>query len=67
VCQQSACSAAPPTPQTAVTALTDEGRAVLDACRAGIRAMEKDFLAAVPPAKRRTFIEVLDQLADGEA
>lgn len=48
-----------------VVALTDDGRAVLDACRTDIRAMEKDFLAAVPPAKRRTFIEVLDQLTDG--
>ena len=45
-----------------VVALTEEGRALVQACRADIRAMEADFLAAVPPAKRRTFIEVLDQL-----
>ena len=47
-----------------VVALTDEGRAVLTACRAEIRAMEADFLASVPPAERRTFLEVLDRLAD---
>jgi MarR family transcriptional regulator, organic hydroperoxide resistance regulator len=47
-----------------VVALTPEGEAVLTACRTEIRAMEADFLSAVPPAKRRTFIEVLTQLAD---
>jgi MarR family transcriptional regulator, organic hydroperoxide resistance regulator len=47
-----------------VVALTDEGRAVLASCRVDIRAMEAEFLASVPPAKRRTFIEVLNQLAD---
>jgi MarR family transcriptional regulator, organic hydroperoxide resistance regulator len=47
-----------------VVALTDEGRAALDACRVAIRAMETDFLAPVAAAKRRTFVEVLDQLAD---
>jgi DNA-binding MarR family transcriptional regulator len=48
-----------------VVALTDDGRALLTACRTAIRAMEADFLAAIPAAKRRTFVEVLDQLADG--
>jgi DNA-binding MarR family transcriptional regulator len=47
-----------------VVALTDEGRAVLLACRADIRVMETGFLASVPAARRRTFVEVLDQLAD---
>ncbi|MFL6118650.1 MarR family winged helix-turn-helix transcriptional regulator [Actinophytocola sp.] len=47
-----------------VIALTDEGRAVLTACRTAIRAMEADFLASVPAARRRAFVEVLDQLAD---
>jgi DNA-binding MarR family transcriptional regulator len=47
-----------------VIALTDQGRTLLSACRADIRAMEADFLAPVAAAKRRTFVEVLDQLAD---
>jgi len=47
-----------------VIALTDEGRAVLTACRTAIRAMEADFLAAIPADRRRTFVEVLDQLTD---
>jgi len=47
-----------------VIALTDEGRAVLTACRTAIRAMEADFLAAIPAARRQTFVEVLEQLAD---
>jgi DNA-binding MarR family transcriptional regulator len=47
-----------------VIALTDEGRAVLTACRTAIRAMEADFLAAVPEAERRAFVEVLTQLTD---
>jgi hypothetical protein len=47
-----------------VVALTDEGRTLLHACRADIRAMETDFLAAVPATKRRAFVEVLDQLTD---
>ncbi|GAB3441780.1 MarR family winged helix-turn-helix transcriptional regulator [Actinophytocola sediminis] len=47
-----------------VVALTDDGRAVLNTCGADIRAMEADFLTSVPTARRHTFIEVLDQLAD---
>lgn len=47
-----------------VIALTDEGRAVLTACRGDIREMEARFLEAVPADKRRTFVEVLDLLAD---
>lgn len=46
-----------------VVALTDEGRALLTACRTDIRAMEADFLSQVPESRRRTFVEVLDQLA----
>lgn len=47
-----------------VVALTAEGRTLLHACQTDIRAMEKNFLAEVPPAKRRAFLEVLDQLTD---
>ena len=47
-----------------VVSLTDAGRALVAACRADIRAMEKAFLSKVPAAKRQTFIEVLDDLAD---
>ncbi|HYQ67914.1 MarR family winged helix-turn-helix transcriptional regulator [Actinophytocola sp.] len=47
-----------------VIALTDDGRVVLDACRTAIRAMEEKFLAAVPEAERRTFVEVLTRLTD---
>jgi DNA-binding MarR family transcriptional regulator len=47
-----------------VVALTDEGRAVLTACRSDIREMEAAFLTSVPPAKRGTFVEVLEQLAE---
>ncbi|WP_308258599.1 MarR family winged helix-turn-helix transcriptional regulator [Saccharothrix obliqua] len=47
-----------------VVALTEPGRAVLAACRAGVRAMEDEFLAAVPAAERRIFTTVLEQLAD---
>lgn len=47
-----------------VVALTPDGRAVLESCRTDIRAMEDRFLADLPAAKRRTFVEVLDQLAD---
>lgn len=47
-----------------VVALTGEGRAAVTACRADIRAMEADFLSSVPSAKRRAFVEVLEDLAD---
>lgn len=47
-----------------VVALTGEGRAVLTSCRSDIREMEAGFLTTVPPAKRRTFVEVLDQLVE---
>jgi MarR family transcriptional regulator, organic hydroperoxide resistance regulator len=47
-----------------VVALTDEGRTLLAACRTDIRAMESDFLAQVPESRRRTFVEVLDHLAN---
>ncbi|MEU4802871.1 MarR family transcriptional regulator [Actinosynnema sp. NPDC023587] len=47
-----------------VVALTDDGRAVLAACRHDVRAVEADFLASVPAAKRRVFVEVLDELAE---
>ncbi len=47
-----------------VVALTDEGRSVLAACQGDIRSMEAEFLAAVPAAKRRVFVEVLDALAE---
>ncbi|TCO65108.1 DNA-binding MarR family transcriptional regulator [Actinocrispum wychmicini] len=47
-----------------VVALTDEGRAVFTACRKDIREMEAKFLSSVPSAKRRTFLEVLEHLAD---
>jgi MarR family transcriptional regulator, organic hydroperoxide resistance regulator len=47
-----------------VIALTDQGRTLLNACRADIRTMEADFLAPVAVAKRRTFVEVLGQLTD---
>lgn len=47
-----------------VVALTDAGRALVSACRADIRAMEKAFLSAVPTAKREAFVEVLNDLTD---
>jgi DNA-binding MarR family transcriptional regulator len=45
-----------------VVALTPEGRAKLAACKTDIRAMESRFLADLPAAQRRTFLEVLDHL-----
>lgn len=48
-----------------VVALTDAGREVLTACRCEVRAMEAAFLASVPAARRRVFVEVLEQLAEG--
>jgi DNA-binding MarR family transcriptional regulator len=47
-----------------VIALTDDGRALLTACRTAIRTMEAEFLAAVPEAERNTFVEVLNQLTE---
>jgi len=47
-----------------VVALTEEGRAAVAACRADVRQMEAAFLADVPAEKRRTFVEVLERLAD---
>lgn len=47
-----------------MVALTEQGRSLLSACRDDIRAMEAELLATVAPAKRRTFIEVLEQLAN---
>lgn len=47
-----------------VVALTDDGRAAVTACRTDIRAMEAEFLSSVPAAKRRAFVEVLEELAD---
>ncbi|TDV52104.1 MarR family winged helix-turn-helix transcriptional regulator [Actinophytocola oryzae] len=46
-----------------VVALTSEGRAVMTACREDIRVMEAEFLAEVPAAERRVFLEVLEKLA----
>ena len=47
-----------------VVALTDEGLAKLTSCRKAIRAMETGFLTTVPPAKRRAFVEVREQLVE---
>ncbi|MEU6155237.1 MarR family transcriptional regulator [Actinosynnema sp. NPDC047251] len=48
-----------------VVALTEAGRALLVACQSEVRAMEAEFLASVPAARRRVFVEVLEELADG--
>lgn len=47
-----------------VVALTAEGRALVASCRADIRAMEKAFLADIPPTKRAAFVDVLNDLTD---
>jgi DNA-binding MarR family transcriptional regulator len=47
-----------------VVALTAEGRALVLACRADIRAMEEAFLSKVPATKRQAFMEVLNDLTD---
>jgi DNA-binding MarR family transcriptional regulator len=47
-----------------VVALTTAGRELVGSCRAGIRAMEAEFLADLEPGERGTFVAVLDRLAD---
>jgi DNA-binding MarR family transcriptional regulator len=47
-----------------VVALTDEGRELVRSCRAGIRGVEAEMLAAIDPEERAVFVAVLDRLAD---
>jgi DNA-binding MarR family transcriptional regulator len=47
-----------------VVALTEDGRAVVRSCRAGIREVEAEMLAAVDPGDRAVFVSVLERLAD---
>jgi DNA-binding MarR family transcriptional regulator len=47
-----------------VVALTDEGRELVRSCRAGIRGVEAEMLAAIDPEARAVFVAVLDRLAD---
>jgi len=47
-----------------VVALTDEGRDLVRSCRAGIRGVEAEVLAAIDPEERAVFVAVLDRLAD---
>ena len=47
-----------------VVALTGEGRELVESCRAGIREVEAELLAGVDAHERRTFVTVLDRLAD---
>lgn len=47
-----------------VVALTDDGRDLVRSCRAGIRAVEAEVLAAIDPEERAVFVAVLDRLAD---
>src|SRR4051794_14928552 len=47
-----------------VVALTDEGRELVRSCRAGIRGVEAEVLAAIDPEERAVFVAVLDRLAD---
>lgn len=45
-----------------IVALTQDGRALLAACRADIRALEDRLLADLLPAERATFITTLERL-----
>jgi DNA-binding MarR family transcriptional regulator len=47
-----------------VVALTEEGRELVQSCRAGIREVEAELLAAIDPGERSVFVAVLDRLAD---
>ncbi|HZZ47436.1 MAG TPA: MarR family transcriptional regulator [Pseudonocardia sp.] len=47
-----------------VVELTGEGRVLVEACRADIRARESELLAAVPEHDRAAFVERLQQVAD---
>jgi len=47
-----------------VVALTDEGRELVRSCRAGIRGVEAEMLAAIDPEERHVCVAVLDRLAD---
>jgi DNA-binding MarR family transcriptional regulator len=47
-----------------VVALTGEGRDLVRSCRAGIRGVEAEVLAAIDPEDRAVFVAVLDRLAD---
>jgi DNA-binding MarR family transcriptional regulator len=47
-----------------VVALTDDGRDLVRSCRAGIRGVEAEVLAAIDPEERAVFVAVLDRLAD---
>jgi DNA-binding MarR family transcriptional regulator len=47
-----------------VVALTEEGRELVQSCRAGIREVEAELLAAIHPGERSVFVAVLDRLAD---
>jgi DNA-binding MarR family transcriptional regulator len=47
-----------------VVALTDDGRELVRSCRAGIRGVEAEVLAAIDPEERAVFVAVLDRLAD---
>lgn len=47
-----------------VVALTDTGRALLEACRASVQEMEEELLAEISAGDRATFRRVLDRLAD---
>ncbi|GAA1173447.1 MarR family winged helix-turn-helix transcriptional regulator [Pseudonocardia alaniniphila] len=47
-----------------IVALTDDGRDLVRSCRAGIRGVEAELLAAIDPTERAVFVAVLDRLAD---
>lgn len=50
-----------------IVSLTEPGAALLAACKADIRAMEKDLLSAVDAADRAAFVRVLTALVAAEA
>ncbi len=45
-----------------VVALTDAGRSQLSACRAAIRAMEREVLRDLPATERQAFLKTLERL-----
>lgn len=47
-----------------IVRLTEAGREVLDACRAGIAEVERDLLTELDPQQREDFRDTLDRLAD---
>lgn len=47
-----------------IVRLTEAGREVLDACRAGIAEVERDLMAELDPRQREAFRDTLDRLAD---